>query len=538
MNPNLFISRVSLPSKAQDRLAEARAIPATQGINLFTTAEGAEPISQTQGTTMQHQDIEDTKMERSNQFLYSKVIADVTHALNEGADPNHRAEFNDNSPLHQAARNGDVAIAKLLMERGANPNQTVIDNAENVEAQDVFTPLMVASTPEMVAALVEGGADVKKSLWTEQTLDNPAVAHALLEAGMDANAPTVSTDVTNGLPALYACENPEVAKDLVAHGADPQEVIRLSHPVEMAGLGTVQVHDGFLRPDQRYDLDDGANKVIESKGAAFAEAIGTAPGQQFHTSPAYRAAEDDLFLAREDLTDYRAEHPLRAQAHDIGVKNRHIAGLEQNVQAADEALDRQALRDESLARGMKPERISELDAMNDTARAVKDFRAEHPIRTALHDEGLKNPNLTDLETKASQAEAAVNNPKQAAQQSHSPQQKQEAPMQKDIDYNKPMTVEETRAATKHAAPTLGAAVSGATMPKRHSTLGEAAAAATGKSEGEGQGGRQGGQERPSHSSYYNPVPVGGMAMPKRGNTTGDAVIKNEAAVKKSRSMSI
>lgn len=459
MNPGLFVSRVSLPKQAQDRLAEARAIPIDQGINLFTAADGAEPISQQQeNSTMQHQDIEDTKMERSNQLLYSHVIADVTHALNKGADPNHRAEFNDNAPLHQAARNGDVAIAKLLMERGANPNQTVIDNVENVEAQNVFTPLMVASTPEMVATLVEGGADVKQALWTEQTLDNPEVAHALLEAGMDANGRTFSTGVTNGLPALYACENADVAKDLVVHGADPQTVIRLTHHVELPGQAPVQVHDGFLRPDQRYGLDDGANKVIESKGDAFAQAIGTAPGQQFHTSTEQRATEDQAVLAKEALAAFRDEHPLRAKVHDLGVKSSSIAELE----------------------------------------------------------------------------------RQAGQSIHTPQQKlkQEALMQKDIDYDKPMNVEETRAATKRAAPTLGAAVSGATMPKRHSTLGEAAAAATGKSEGDGQGGRQGGQERPSHSSYYSPIPVGGMAMPKRGSDIGDAVIQNEQAKKRTYSRSI
>ncbi len=90
-------------------------------------------------------------------------------------------------------------------------------------------------------------------------------------------------------------------------------------------------------------------------------------------------------------------------------------------------------------------------------------------------------------------------------------------------------------------PTLSAALAhGMAMPKRHATLGEAAAEATGqgKSEGEGQGGRQGGQERPSHSSYYNPVPVGGIAMPKRGSDIGDAVVQREAAQRKRHSQSI
>lgn len=115
------------------------------------------------------------------------------------------------------------------------------------------------------------------------------------------------------------------------------------------------------------------------------------------------------------------------------------------------------------------------------------------------------------------------------------QHQQEATMQKQIDYDKPMTREEQRAALGQMAPTLSAAASG--MPKRHSALSNAVTA-QGDGKSEGQGGGQGGQERPSHSSYYNPVPVGGIAMPKRGSTTGDAVIKNEAAVKKSRGLGL
>ena len=121
----------------------------------------------------------------------------------------------------------------------------------------------------------------------------------------------------------------------------------------------------------------------------------------------------------------------------------------------------------------------------------------------------------------------------SAERQHLQHQQQENIVEKNMKPNEQM---------HRVPPTLGAALAngGMAMPKRHATLHEAAAAATGqgKSEGEGQGGRQGGQERPSHSSYYNPVPVGGMSMPQRSNTIGDAVVQREAAQKRRRSQSI
>lgn len=121
----------------------------------------------------------------------------------------------------------------------------------------------------------------------------------------------------------------------------------------------------------------------------------------------------------------------------------------------------------------------------------------------------------------------------SAERQHLQQHQQEKPVEKNMKPDEQM---------HRVPPTLGAALAngGMTMPKRHASLYDAAAAATGqgKSEGEGQGGRQGGQERPSHSSYYNPVPVGGMSMPQRSNTIGDAVVQREAAQKRRRSQSI
>jgi hypothetical protein len=77
---------------------------------------------------------------------------------------------------------------------------------------------------------------------------------------------------------------------------------------------------------------------------------------------------------------------------------------------------------------------------------------------------------------------------------------------------------------------LGQAVANAGMtPKQE---------AQSQGESQGQAGRQGGQERPNHSSYYNPLPIGGVSMPKWGSETGDAEVSREQTIKRRRSRSI
>ena len=75
------------------------------------------------------------------------------------------------------------------------------------------------------------------------------------------------------------------------------------------------------------------------------------------------------------------------------------------------------------------------------------------------------------------------------------------------------------------APSLGQAVRELPQPQshQHSALSERVAVAMGsqtmptqesQAQGEQGGGRRGGQERPSHPSYYQPVPAGEMAPPQ------------------------
>lgn len=112
----------------------------------------------------------------------------------------------------------------------------------------------------------------------------------------------------------------------------------------------------------------------------------------------------------------------------------------------------------------------------------------------------------------------------SVERQHLIHQQQEKPMD---TKEKPMTAEELRAMTQNMPRSLGAAV-GVAMPPR----------ADKQAQSEGQGGRHGGQERPSEASYYNPLPIGGISMPKRGSDIGDAVAQQDQAQRRRRSRSI
>ena len=85
------------------------------------------------------------------EFFEAADVADVTHCLEVGADPNAGASSYSYTPLHMTARRGDAEAVVALLEAGADPN------AEHEYGQ---TPLHFAGTAEAVAALLEAGVDL------------------------------------------------------------------------------------------------------------------------------------------------------------------------------------------------------------------------------------------------------------------------------------------------------------------------------------------------------------------------------------------
>ena len=74
--------------------------------------------------------------------------------LQAGADPNERT-LNGETPLMMAARDGNVAALKLLLDRKANPALK-----ENLRGTTALMWAVEQSHPEAVRTLVEHGADV------------------------------------------------------------------------------------------------------------------------------------------------------------------------------------------------------------------------------------------------------------------------------------------------------------------------------------------------------------------------------------------
>lgn len=131
--------------------------------------------------------------------------------------------------LHQSAGQGDVAALKQKLSAGANINESALWG----------TPLAYASwycKPEAVSYLLEKGADLEVSRSFPNGYRPLHLAiygncieavRLLVEAGADVNA---KPDSAHGSPLLIAVsENrDQIAKYLIAHGADLEEAITLS----------------------------------------------------------------------------------------------------------------------------------------------------------------------------------------------------------------------------------------------------------------------------------------------------------------------
>ena len=132
--------------------------------------------------------------------------------LEHGADREARDQFNWN-PLEHAAREGHVELVQVLLEYGADAN------ARDTE---MLTPLYQATNEGVVRALLKHGADVNARSEQNKTPLHEAkieeVAQVLLEHGADANA----LDTRNRTPLHLASEigRVGVVRVLLEHGVD------------------------------------------------------------------------------------------------------------------------------------------------------------------------------------------------------------------------------------------------------------------------------------------------------------------------------
>ena len=171
------------------------------------------------------------------------------HADKGGHDPNREAFFagiwqgaRNTTPLHAAAESGNVAIARMLIERGAQ--------VDTRRSEDDATPLFLAARcgrPGMISYLFSKGADIEALGRTSDRReghdtnvtplveavmsDHAAAAARLIALGADVEAPT------SWMPPLLTAtlrSNPTIARMLLDEGADPRVGVGGMTPLGLA----------------------------------------------------------------------------------------------------------------------------------------------------------------------------------------------------------------------------------------------------------------------------------------------------------------
>lgn len=149
-------------------------------------------------------------------------VAAVAAALDKGAPVD---ELDGVTALYIACEGGNVALAKLLVDRGADVNMSVSWQR---------TPLYAASKagyPDIVKLLLDHGADPHKETKAQTPLHVaaesgclPCVIH-LVEAGSDVNA------LSNGSPPIHLAKlagHDDIVAYLREHGADRPHIAPIS----------------------------------------------------------------------------------------------------------------------------------------------------------------------------------------------------------------------------------------------------------------------------------------------------------------------
>ena len=189
---------------------------------------------------------------------------------------------NNLTPLHVAARRGDLAAIRDLLARGANPDARMADGStplhiaalvgkeEVVEAlcragatvdardDEGLTPLAMAQDAAVARRLIEHGADVNTRLRSGQTVLGYAVVMEykdMCEALIDGGADLRAVDPATGMTLLQVAAQmgyAEIVELLIDRGADPNA---------MGGTGKAPLH---LAVDFGYE---GVVRVLLAKGA-------------------------------------------------------------------------------------------------------------------------------------------------------------------------------------------------------------------------------------------------------------------------------
>ena len=226
-----------------------------------------------------------------------------------------------NALLARSAWAGDVAVAQLLLSRGADVN-----GGATPGSKDKSSPLhsaVMADMPDMVEYLITSGANVNVTnangltpLHLASQSLYPQIARTSLEHGADVNGRTPSGETALHRAAFHG--RAKMVEMLVGHGADinaktpdertPYDVAAVERKIETAdvlrGLGG--------KPSKRWELTDA---VSLSDKAAIARIMAERPSAAEEKidgmAPLHFAARHGLLASpRSDRTQGKREHPL------------------------------------------------------------------------------------------------------------------------------------------------------------------------------------------------------------------------------------
>jgi len=199
---------------------------------------------------------------------YNNQVAVARYLLSIGADVNARSNAGS-VPLHGAAYGGYLETVQLLTENGADLN---------VRNNGGFTPLLsacAAGRTDVVRFLVDSGAEVKvanSSGWTALMYaaesQSPELCEFLIDQGCDVNVAT--EDGTSALARALWHANVPIVELLLDHGADvdasdsdgltPLFFAEARRPKEIADL--------MLSRGRRFDMADGHGMTMLHYAAA------------------------------------------------------------------------------------------------------------------------------------------------------------------------------------------------------------------------------------------------------------------------------
>ena len=199
--------------------------------------------------------------------LENKNAAIVRELLAHHVDVEELDDVNDR-PLLVAARKGDAAVARLLLDAGAKPD------ARNDLKK---TALMAAvSSTEVMQLLLDRGAQVNavdQSGYTPlfYAADNPAAVRFLLAHGAAVNIVSRMGET----PLLYALRNPQTVQALLDAGADVEYVQAHSYAsgtalMQAAGIGRVDTVKALLKHGANvgHQTEEGQTALMSSSGRA------------------------------------------------------------------------------------------------------------------------------------------------------------------------------------------------------------------------------------------------------------------------------